>query len=323
MPGAAADLPWAQALDETYGILCRHSCSRWGGRPGGQASLPAIPGDDSPLIAWRGRLSKSFSRLLAEGGWLTPGSCRPTSWPALNAGKIALPQPAPGGGPGEPGPGGGRLPGGRGPAHPGGAPPGAGRPPGGAAGRGPARPGPGGGLGGRPAAGGGRPGRAPAPAGGDRPGPGALWPRSCSGLWPNCWGRRRRAAGWAYNFSQGPRLAETPLFLAATLPLRFVTTGERREDLVSPAAVAVLWRPEPPPGPDGPVGPHLAGAPDGPGLASFPPSPGQMMPVRPRTREILARLDRLWAALQNPGTAPEWRRRLERCWRELEFRRPG
>ena len=39
--------------------------------------------------------------------------------------------------------------------------------------------------------------------------------------------------GWAYNFSQGPRLAETPLFLAAVLPLRFVTAGERREDLLS------------------------------------------------------------------------------------------
>ena len=39
--------------------------------------------------------------------------------------------------------------------------------------------------------------------------------------------------GWAYNFSQGPRLSEVPLFQAALLPLSFIAAGERREDLVS------------------------------------------------------------------------------------------
>jgi RecB family exonuclease len=38
---------------------------------------------------------------------------------------------------------------------------------------------------------------------------------------------------WAYNFSAGPSLGETPLFAAAFLPLRFVSWGERREELVS------------------------------------------------------------------------------------------
>jgi len=38
---------------------------------------------------------------------------------------------------------------------------------------------------------------------------------------------------WAYNFSQGPRLAEVPFFQAALLPLSFIAAGERREDLVS------------------------------------------------------------------------------------------
>ena len=39
--------------------------------------------------------------------------------------------------------------------------------------------------------------------------------------------------GWAYNFSQGPSLAEAPLFLAGLLPLHFLADRERREDLVS------------------------------------------------------------------------------------------
>ena len=39
LPGVAADLAWAQALDEAYSILCRHSllqagrASWWGRRP--------------------------------------------------------------------------------------------------------------------------------------------------------------------------------------------------------------------------------------------------------------------------------------------------
>ena len=39
--------------------------------------------------------------------------------------------------------------------------------------------------------------------------------------------------GWAYNFSQGPRLSEVPFFQAALLPLTFIAARERREDLVS------------------------------------------------------------------------------------------
>jgi ATP-dependent helicase/nuclease subunit B len=40
-------------------------------------------------------------------------------------------------------------------------------------------------------------------------------------------------AGCAYNLSQGPSLAETPLWNAALLPLAFLAQGERREDLVA------------------------------------------------------------------------------------------
>ena len=46
-------------------------------------------------------------------------------------------------------------------------------------------------------------------------------------------GPPQTAAGWPYNFAKGPRLADTPLFAAALLPLKFITLGGRREDLVS------------------------------------------------------------------------------------------
>ncbi|HEY9073669.1 MAG TPA: PD-(D/E)XK nuclease family protein, partial [Desulfobaccales bacterium] len=131
-------------------------------------------------------------------------------------------------------------------------------------------------------------------------------------------GPAQSAEGWAYNFSQGPRLKETPLFLAATLPLKFVTNGERREDLVS-----LLLSPF-----YGGLSRHREqtarwdrifrerrldqGWPlFHQAVAKYAGAAG--------TRELLTRLDRLWASFQTPAAAPEWRRRLERCWRELEF----
>jgi exodeoxyribonuclease-5 len=50
---------------------------------------------------------------------------------------------------------------------------------------------------------------------------------------PELLGAPERGGGWAYNFSQGPALAETPLWQAALLPLKFTSGGELREDLVS------------------------------------------------------------------------------------------
>ncbi|MBM4273592.1 MAG: hypothetical protein FJ134_03895 [Deltaproteobacteria bacterium] len=46
-------------------------------------------------------------------------------------------------------------------------------------------------------------------------------------------GPAQTEAGFAYNLSQGPALAETPMFQAALLPLRFAAGGQRREDLIS------------------------------------------------------------------------------------------
>ncbi|MDI6854228.1 MAG: PD-(D/E)XK nuclease family protein [Deltaproteobacteria bacterium] len=46
-------------------------------------------------------------------------------------------------------------------------------------------------------------------------------------------GPEEQENGWAYNFSAGPRLADTPFWAAALLPLRFAALGEHREDLVA------------------------------------------------------------------------------------------
>ena len=42
LPGAAADLAWAQALDEAYSILCRHSLLQ-AGRPPPVGQAPRLP----------------------------------------------------------------------------------------------------------------------------------------------------------------------------------------------------------------------------------------------------------------------------------------
>ena len=92
LPGAAADLAWAQALDEAYSILCRHSLLQVGrASPVGRASVPAIPGDDSPLITWRNQVIETFRRLLAAGGWLAPGELAAYLLGRLKAGKLNLP----------------------------------------------------------------------------------------------------------------------------------------------------------------------------------------------------------------------------------------
>ena len=81
LPGAAPDLEWAQALDEAYEDLCRYSLP-----PGGAAA------GDGPLVAWRRQVSDIYARLLREGAWLTPGELPAYLLRALKAGKLALPQ---------------------------------------------------------------------------------------------------------------------------------------------------------------------------------------------------------------------------------------
>jgi len=311
-PGAAPSLPWARALDEAYSILGRHALLLVG-----RASPPAITVDDSPLIAWRNQVFQIFSRLLTEGGWLTPGELPAYLLARLNEGKLALPERLLVAGLGSPA------------------------------------------LAeaafleavaqrtrvlhlqvkGDPRAVSEAvvlPDRSQevawvaarlVEAAGKEGLPLhrlAVTAMEMEHYWPplqqalaELLGPAQGEAGWRYNFSQGPRLAEMPLFLAAVLPLRFVSNGERREDLMSlllspfyagldqyrsqtarwdrlfrerqisrgwplvEKAIAQEWR-----------------------------APGQ---------DLLPRLARLWQTLKAPGSAGEWRRRLQRLWRELQF----
>ncbi len=324
LPGAAADLAWAQALDEAYSILCRHSLLQVE-RPSpvgrasvvGQASPPAISGDDSPLITWRNQVIETFRRLLAAGGWLAPGELAAYLLMRLNEGKIKLPA---------------RLL---------------------VAGLESAAPAETAFLEacarrtrvlhlqvkGDPqtvtiaavlpdrsqevawvaarlvelAAGEGLPLHRLAVTSPDMKAYGPRLQRVLAELL----GPAQAEEGWAYNFSQGPLLSETPLFLAAVLPLRFVTAGERREDLLafllSPFYGALerrraqtatwdrLWR-------TGRIDrswPRLQQA-----VARDPEARG---------RDLLPRLHRLWETLQAPGNARQWRGRLEQAWNAWGF----
>ncbi len=310
LPGATADLPWAQALDDTHNILCRHALLE-----AGQASPPAMAGDDAPLIAWRRRVTRTFRQLLDAGGWLAPAELPAYLLARLSAGKLTLP---------------GRilLVGLESPA--------------------PAesaflaavarhaevmhlqvR--------GAPAA------VQIAVVLPDR-GQEVAWVAArllestrdglplhrlavtamdlehyapqLERVLAELLGPPQAAGGWAYNFSRGPRLQDTPLFLAATLPLKFVAAGEQRRDLVS-LLLSPFYR----------------------GLSRHRDQTASWdRRFRERrldrgwfhcqaliddssraAREILPRLDRLWASLKTSGTGAQWRLRLERAWQELEF----
>ena len=306
LEGTAADLSWAQALDEAHNLLCRHSLL---------AGRDARPMDASPLFAWRSRVIRIFSQLLAEGGWLAPAELPAFLLSRLQEGKITLPERI-------------MLVGLENPApaedaflaavarrtfvthhqvrgHPQ------------AVQRAVLLP--------------------------DRSQElawvgarlaelasqeGLPWHRlavtspdldqylpQLSRLFPELLGPAQTAAGFAYNFSQGPLLAATPLFLAATLPLRFVSGGEAREDLVSlllspfyrelrrhrdqTASWDRIWRER-----------RLDR-----GWFHF----KAAIPDSDEGAPVLSRLDRLWATLKASGDGQEWRRRLEQVWQELKF----
>ncbi|MCL4502329.1 MAG: PD-(D/E)XK nuclease family protein [Deltaproteobacteria bacterium] len=312
LPGAAAGLDYAQALDDAYSILCRHSLLR-----AGQASVPAIPGESSLLITWRNQVFQIYRRLLTEGGWLAPGELPAYLLERLHSSKLNLP---------------GRLL---------------------VAGLESSAPAEAAFLEAcarstrvlqlqvkgdsqavtaamvlpdlnqevawvaarlvESAASEGFPLHMLAVTSPDMEHYGPLLQRVLAELL----GPAQAENGWAYNFSQGPKLAETPLFLAAVLPLRFVAAGERREDLLSfllspfyadlgtrsmqTAPWDRLWR-------EGRIGQgwtRLQNA-----IAH---NPGA------RGKELLPRLHRLWETLKTPGSPRQWRERLEQAWQVFGF----
>ena len=83
-PGPTSELAWAQALDEAHTLLCRYAMA------GGDAP-PTAGADDSMLVAWRRRVTGIYIGLLRAGGWLSPGELPAYLTHALRQGRIKLP----------------------------------------------------------------------------------------------------------------------------------------------------------------------------------------------------------------------------------------
>ena len=81
LAGVEADLEWAQALDETHSLLSRHLLPTTDPHP-----------DDSPLVTWRRQVTRLYVELLQEEGWIGPGEVPVYLLTALAEGKVALPE---------------------------------------------------------------------------------------------------------------------------------------------------------------------------------------------------------------------------------------
>ncbi len=317
--GPTSELSWAQALDETHILLCRHLLEPE--MAGGDFRPTRFPGDDSSLVAWRRRVTGIYAEILRQGSWLSSGELPAYLAQALRTGKLKLP---------------GRvlvacletpapleelwfqevsrhsqvvhlqvrgdekniraavsLPDPQQELHwvtaqllelaQGGVP--------------------------------------LHRLAGTAMDMDTTYTPQLRRVLAEVLGPTEAPDGWAYNFSQGSRLSEAPLFLAGLLPLHFLADRERREDLVS-----LLLSPY-----YGNL--HVQGQP----LARW----DQLFRKRrveqgwDRLRktvtrtphgedegEVLARLDRVWYSL-NLSVAPvrQWCRQLQAAWRELDFPR--
>ena len=310
-PGPTPELAWAQALDEAHSLLCRYAMA------GGDARPTA---DDSPLIAWRRRVTGIYSDLLRQGGWLSPGELPAYLTTALREGRTKLPSMVLVAGLETPAPleelwlqelsrrtrvvhlqVRGDLENVR------------------------------------------QAVALPDPAQELNWVAAQLVELARSGLplhrlavtVPNIdvytpqlrrvlaelLGPPQSPDGWAYNFSQGPNLAEVPLFGAALLPLSFIVARERREDLISlllsPYYGAVQVHGRPPAHWDRAFRERRLDQ----GWDQL-----RQAVLRSRPPEVeaavLERLDRVWDSLRlSTAPAGQWGRRLRAAWQELGFPR--
>ncbi|MHB8069625.1 MAG: PD-(D/E)XK nuclease family protein [Desulfobaccales bacterium] len=81
LEGLAPDLAWAQALDEAYALLCRH-----------RLLSPEPDAHDSPLIAWRRRVMGIYQEISREEGCLTAAALPGHLLRGLDAGQLNLPE---------------------------------------------------------------------------------------------------------------------------------------------------------------------------------------------------------------------------------------
>lgn len=311
LPGTAPTWAWAQALDETYHLLCRHS-------------LPTLKpaGTDSPLVAWRRQITRIFLDLLRQEQMITEGELPVFLLSALDQGQLTLPEkillvgfpiPAPGEEAwlkavarrttvlqlqvkGDPQAVQEALV-----------------------------------LPDRPqemewaaaqllkfASREGLPLHRLAVTSPDLNHYAPFLTRVLAELL----GPPQTAGRWAYNFSQGPTLEETPLFQAAVLPLKFITVGEGRADLISlllspyfglfkPYQTELaLW--------DRLFREHRLER----GWGGFRGAVLQQRGPNGDAREILPRLHQVWETLRLArASGREWGRRLNSTWKGLGF--PG
>ncbi len=78
--GPTPELEWAQALDEIHALLGRHLLE----------ALRPTPAD-TPLVAWRRRITRTYIGMLRDEGCMAPGELPAYLLAALEAGKIGLP----------------------------------------------------------------------------------------------------------------------------------------------------------------------------------------------------------------------------------------
>jgi RecB family exonuclease len=311
--GPTPTLAWAQALDEAHSLLCRYAMAGGEARPlGGE--------EDSPLITWRRRVTRIYTDLLQQGDWLSPGELPAYLTAALREGRIKLPPTVLVAGLETPAPlediwlkelsrrtrvihlqVRGNLENVR---------------------QAVALPDPAQelnwvaaqlvdlarrGL---------RLHRLAVTA----PAIDVYTPQLRRVL-AELLGPPQSPDGWAYNFSQGPRLSEVPLFWAAMLPLTFIAARERREDLVSlllsPYYGAVLVHGRAPAQWDRAFRERRVDQ----GWDQLRQAVLRSRPSEAETA-VLERLDRVWNSLRlSTAPAAQWGRLLKAAWQELGFPR--
>lgn len=310
-PGPTPELAWAQALDEAHTLLCRYPMAGGDARP---------TGDDSPLITWRRRVTGIYVDLLRQGGWLSPGELPAYLTYALRDDRIKLPSMVLVAGLETPAPSEelwlqevsrrtqvvhlqvrGDLENVR---------------------QAVALPDPAQELNWVAAqlvelARNGLPLHrlavtAPAID---------VYTPQLGRVLAELLGPPQSPDGWAYNFSQGPRLAEVPLFGAALLPLTFIGARERREDLVSlllsPYYGEVLVHGRPPAQWDRTFRERRLDQ----GWDQLRQAVLRSRPPEAETA-VLERLDRVWNSLNlSTAQAGQWGRLLKAAWQELGFPR--
>ena len=310
-PGPTPELAWARALDEAHTLLSRYAVAGGDARP---------TEDDSPLITWRRRVTRIYADLLRQEGWLSPGELPAYLTTALREGRIKLPSMVLVAGLETPAPiedlwlkevsrrtrvvhllVRGDLANVR---------------------QAVALPDPGQELHwvaaqlvdlarrGLPLH------RLAVTA----PNIDTYVPQLRRVL-AELLGPPQSSGGWAYNFSQGPRLAEVPIFWAALLPLTFIAARERREDLVSlllsPYYGKVLVHGRPPAHWDRTFRERRLDQ-------GWDQLRQAVLRSRPPEAEaaVLERLDRIWNSFRlSTATAGQWGRLLKTAWQELGFPR--